>query len=524
MPDHPKHDRPARQLSRAAGRRVLSVASEVFPLIKTGGLADVAGALPAALARRGVEMRTLVPGYPSVVDKLERRDAVHRFPELFGGPATLLSATAAGLDLLVIDAPHLYQRPGNPYVDRQGRDWPDNAQRFAALSLVAAEIGAGALRSYRPHILHVHDWQAGLAPAYLRYRSKRARSARPGTVLTVHNLAFQGHFPAALLHTLLLPPGALSIDGVEYYGGIGFLKAGLQFADRVTTVSPTYAAEIRTPEGGMGLDGLLRVRSAVVSGIVNGLDEAVWNPRTDLHLAATYTAARLGRRQKNKHALRERFGITTGHEAPLFAVISRLSEQKGLDLLLAALPRLLSLGADLVLVGSGDAALEHGFRAAAQRSAGRVGVFIGYDERLAHLVQGGSDALLVPSRFEPCGLTQLAAMRYGSLPIVARVGGLNDTVIDANEAALSAGVATGIQFAPVTREGLENALVRACALWANRKAWRAIQKNGMALEVGWDRPATEYAELYREIARGARPAERRTMVGGTGIEPVTPRV
>ncbi len=336
MPDHPKHDRPACQLSRAAGRRVLSVASEVFPLIKTGGLADVAGALPAALARHGVEMRTLVPGYPSVADKLERRDAVHRFPELFGGPATLLAATAAGLDLLVIEAPHLYERPGNPYVDRQGRDWPDNAQRFAALSLVAAEIGAGVLRSYRPHILHLHDWQAALAPAYLRYRRKRARSARPGTVLTVHNLAFQGHFPAALLHTLLLPPDALSIDGVEYYGGIGFLKAGLQFADRITTVSPTYAAEIRTPEGGMGLDGLLRVRSAVVSGIVNGLDDAVWSPRTDAHLATTYSAARLGRRQENKRALKERFGITTGGDAPLFGVVSRLSEQKGLDLLLAA--------------------------------------------------------------------------------------------------------------------------------------------------------------------------------------------
>ena len=325
----------------------------------------------------------------------------------------------------------------------------------------------------------------------------------PGTVVTVHNLAFQGHFPAALLHTLMLPPEALSIDGVEYYGGIGFLKAGLQFADRITTVSPTYAAEIRTPEGGMGLDGLLRVRSGVVSGIVNGLDDAVWNPRNDPHLAATFTAARLGRRQENKRALKERFGIATAPEAPLFAVVTRLSEQKGLDLLLAALPRLLSLGADLALVGAGDTALEHAFRAAAHRSHGRVGVFFGYDEKLAHLIQGGSDALLVPSRFEPCGLTQLAAMRYGSLPVVARVGGLNDTVIDANEAALSAGVATGIQFSPVTREGLEQALARTVALWGSRKVWRTIQKNGMALEVGWDRAAAEYAALYRAVTKTA---------------------
>ncbi len=497
-------------MSYAGRRKVLSVASEVFPLVKTGGLADVAGALPAALARHGVEVRTLVPGYPGVVEKLERSDVIFSFPELFGGPATLLSATAAGLDLFVIDAPHLYARPGNPYVDSHGSDWPDNAQRFAALSLVAAEVGMGVLRSYRPHVIHAHDWQAGLAPAYLHYRAPtKPPSRRPGTVLTVHNLAFQGHFPAALLHTLLLPPEALSIDGVEYFGGIGFLKAGLQFADRITTVSPTYAAEIETPEGGMGLDGLLHHRSEVVSGIVNGLDDAIWNPATDPHLPAKYNAARLARRKENKSALKERFGITSAPEAPLFAVVSRLSEQKGLDLLLAALPRLLALGADLVLVGSGDTTLEHGFRAAAHRSHGRVGVFIGYDEERSHLVQGGSDALLVPSRFEPCGLTQLAAMRYGSVPIVARVGGLNDTVIDANEAALSAGVATGIQFSPVTREGLEHALERAVALWQRRKVWRTMQKNAMAQSVGWDRPAAEYAALYRAIARS--PRERPTM-------------
>jgi len=488
-------------LSRAARRRrVLSVASEVFPLVKTGGLADVTGALPAALAPHGVETRTLVPGYPSVIEKLERRDEVHRFPELFGGPAELLSAEAAGLELFVIDAPHLYGRAGNPYVDQQGRDWHDNAQRFAALSLVAAEIGHGLLPRYVPRVIHAHDWQAALAPAYLRYRAaRRPKAARPATVMTVHNLAFQGHFPAALLTTLLLPPASLAIDGVEYFGGIGFLKAGLQFADRISTVSPTYASEIRTHEGGMGLDGLLRVRSEVVSGIVNGLDEAVWDPRNDPHLPQTYTRSNLGRRRENKRALKQRFGIETAEMAPLFGVVSRLSEQKGLDLLLAALPRLLSLGADLALLGSGDAALENGFRAAAAGAPGRIGVVIGYDEALAHLIQGGSDALLVPSRFEPCGLTQLAAMRYGAVPVVSRVGGLNDTVIDANEAALAAGVATGIQFAPTTREGLEQALGRAASLWSGRRAWRRIQRNGMATPVGWERPAAHYAKLYREV-------------------------
>ncbi len=478
--------------------QVLSVASEIYPLVKTGGLADVTGALPAALAEKGVAMRTLVPGYPVVLEKLERGDAVHLFSDLFGGPARLLAAEAADLDLLVLDAPHLYRRAGNPYVDRNGRDWPDNAQRFAALARVAADIGTGLLKRYRPQIIHAHDWQAGLAPAYLHYDA----GARPATVMTVHNLAFQGHFPAALLRSLLLPPQALSLEGVEYFGGIGFLKAGLRFADRITTVSPTYAAEIRTPEGGMALDGLLRLRSAVVSGILNGIDDAVWNPASDPHLAATFTAARLGRRRQNKLALKQRFGIGTPENSMLFGVISRLSEQKGLDLLLAALSRLLALVGDLVVVGSGDPTMEQAFRAAAKASPGRVGVFIGYDEALAHLVQGGADALLVPSRFEPCGLTQLCALRYGAVPVVSRVGGLNDTVIDANEMALSAGVATGFQFSPVTREALEHALGRAAAAWREPKAWRRMQANGMAMDVGWDRPAEKYALLYRELVRG----------------------
>lgn len=482
--------------------RVLSVASEIYPLVKTGGLADVAGALPAALAAKGVAMRTLVPGYPSVLEKLERREAVHRFTNLFGGPADLLSADAAGLDLLVIDAPHLYARAGNPYVDRSGRDWPDNAQRFAALSRVAADIGGGLLARYRPQIIHAHDWQAALVPAYLHYDGGK----RPGTVLTVHNLAFQGQFPAAMLATLKLPARALALEGVEYFGGVGFLKGGLRFADRITTVSPTYAEEIRTPEGGMALDGLLRLRSDVVSGILNGIDERVWDPSKDPHLPAPYSVTHLSRRARNNQALKERFGIASDSGAMLLGVISRLSEQKGLDLLVAALPRLLSLGADLIVVGTGDATLERAFRAAAAASPGRVGIFIGYDEATAHLVQGGADAILVPSRFEPCGLTQLCGLRYGAVPIVSRVGGLNDTIIDANEMALSAGIATGFQFAPVTREAFEHALTRAASVWREKKAWRRLQTNGMAMEVGWDRAATQYARLYRElIAKKGRP-------------------
>ncbi|MHB2169297.1 glycogen synthase GlgA [Alsobacter sp. R-9] len=479
---------------------VLSVASEVYPLVKTGGLADVAGALPGAMAGHGVAMRTLVPGYPAVMAKLEGAGEVHHVADLFGGPARLVAGKAAGLDLVALDAPHLYDRPGNPYVGPDGRDWPDNAFRFAALARVAADIGLGRTALPRPDVVHAHDWQAGLAPAYLHY----ARERRPGTVITVHNLAFQGQAPAELLGLLGLPPSSWSFDGVEYYGTIGYLKAGLQFADRITTVSPTYALEIRGPDAGMGLDGLLRARAPVLSGILNGIDTTVWDPAMDPHLPAPFDARRLKGRAASTAQLRERMGLDADPAAPLFGVVSRLSWQKGLDLLHAALPVLVESGAQLALLGAGEPALEDGFRRAAETWRGRVACRIGYDEGLAHLIQGGSDAILVPSRFEPCGLTQLCALRYGAVPVVARVGGLADTVIDANEMALAAGVATGLQFAPVDREMLEAALRRTVALWHDRAAWRRLQKNGMATDVSWTLPARHYAELYRGLA--PRPA------------------
>jgi len=488
--------------------QVLSVAAEIFPLIKTGGLADVVGALPAALARENVAVRTLVPGYPAVLEKIECAEEINVRAELFGGRARLLSAVASGLDLFVLDAPHLYQRPGNPYTDQHGQDWPDNGPRFAALAKTAAELGRGADASFAPDVVHAHDWQAGLVPAYLHY----AGGARPGTVMTVHNLAFQGNFPADLHRVLGLPPSALSIDGIEYYGGVGFLKAGLQFADRITTVSPTYAVEISTPGGGMGLEGLLRKRSAVLSGILNGIDEAVWDPASDPHLVSNFTVDKIAAKAGNKRALQDRFGLQPRADALLFGVISRLSWQKGLDLLLAVLPRLLERDTQLIVLGTGDAELENGFRMAAAQAPDRLGATFGYDESLAHLIQGGADALLVPSRFEPCGLTQLCAMRYGAIPIVARVGGLNDTIIDANEMALAAGVATGFQFAPVTREAMEAALGRAMSIWQNRSVWRRMQANGMRVDAGWAGPASCYAELFRQlVASRSRPLTRASL-------------
>ncbi len=476
--------------------RVLAVASEVYPVVKTGGLADVVGALPGALAPLGVEVATLVPGYPAVLAALGTTEQRRTYPDLFGGPARVLEGEAAGQRLLAIEAPHLYHRPGNPYVGPDGNDWPDNPIRFAALAAVANDLGLGHAPGLPPSdIVHAHDWPAGLAPAYLHYQG----GPRPGTVMTVHNLAFQGQVPAGLLARLGLPPSAYGIDGVEYYRSIGYLKAGLRLADRITTVSPTYAVEIRTPEAGMGMDGLLRARAEHLRGILNGIDTDVWNSATDPLIAAPFSAADLESRGRNKAALQARLGLTQDAGALLFGVVSRLTWQKGLDLLLDVLPDLLASGAQLALLGTGEPAIERGFAAAVRAHPGRVGALIGYDEALAHLVQAGADAVLVPSRFEPCGLTQLCALRYGALPIVARVGGLADSVIDANAMALAAGLGTGLQFAPTTREMLASAIRRADKLWRQPAAWRQMQRNAMATDVSWRRPAEHYAALYREI-------------------------
>jgi starch synthase len=475
---------------------VLAVTSEIFPLVKTGGLADVTGALPGALAAEGVVTRSLVPGYPPVLNALEGGVAVATLDDLFGGSARIIAAHASGLDLFAIDAPHLYARGGDPYRAPDGWEWSDNAFRFAALSRAATLLAQGLVDGYRPDVVHAHDWQSGLVPAYLHY----AGTPVP-TVMTIHNLAFQGRFPAYLLTSLGLPPHAFAVYGVEYYGDIGYLKAGLQFADRITTVSPTYAAEICTPAGGVGMDGLLRARIGVLSGILNGIDTTVWDPAHDGYLAAAFDVDRIAQRAANKVALQARLGMRSDPSRLLFGAITRLSAQKGVDLLLAALPLLLEAGGQLAILGSGEAPLEGRLRAAVGQD---VGVQIGYDESLAHLIQGGADALLMPSLFEPCGLTQLCALRYGALPVVAHVGGLCDTIIDANEMALAAGLGTGFHFAPVQTEMLCAAILRALSVWRQPDVWRRLQGNAMLTDVSWRRPAARYAALYRELStRGA---------------------
>ena len=478
---------------------VLSVASEVFPLIKTGGLADVTGALPGALAREGVTIRTLVPGYPAVMRKLDGAETVKSYPALFGGAATLLAGKAAGLDLFVIDAPHLFGREGNPYLAANGVDWQDNALRFAALARVGADIGLGSVAGYTPDLIHGHDWQAGLVPAYLAADGGR----RPGTLFTIHNMAFPGQFPNYLLPQLGLPWEMYTVRGLEYWDTISYLKAGLAYSDRITTVSPTYAAEILTPENGMGFEQLLRDRAGVLFGVRNGIDETVWNPATDTLLAKTFSATSLADRAKNKAALQTKFGLPVADDRLLLGVVSRLSSQKGLDLLLSCFPLLIELDAQLVLLGSGDRWMEEAYRAATQAHPGHIACVIGYDENVAHLIQGGSDAILVPSRFEPCGLTQLCALRYGAVPVVARVGGLADTVVDANEMALASGAATGVQFNAVTTVGLQTALRRTAEVYGDKPAWTRMVQAGMKTDVSWRRPARRMAELYRQTVQQA---------------------
>lgn len=470
--------------------QVLSVTSECAPLVKTGGLADVAGALPAALVAEGVTMRTLLPGYPAVIKALESAHTEMSFKDLFGGPAKVLHGTAGGLDLYVIDAPHLFDREGNIYLGPDGKDWPDNPERFAALSWVAAQIGAEGIGGWQPDVIHGHDWQAGLFPEYLH---SLGATGKIGTVLTIHNIAFHGIAGPEKLKTLKLNAHRFTQDGFEFWGRISALKAGLVGADRLTTVSATYAEELITDAFGMGFDGVMRSRRNALSGFLNGIDLDIWNPETDPAIKPYKT---LAGKSANKTALRAEFGLPEA-AGPLCVVVSRLTEQKGLDLLIDALPSLLAKGGQLIVLGTGDPALEAAFRAAT--SDPNVAVHIGYDEALSHRVIAGGDAILVPSRFEPCGLTQLYGLRYGTIPLVALTGGLADTVINASPAALSKGVATGIQFHPITTESLRNALSKLCDLYADEKVWKQMQRNAQKQAVGWNTSAKAYAALYQDI-------------------------
>lgn len=474
---------------------LLFAASECAPFVKTGGLADVIGAVPKTLAKMGVSVKVMLPAYPALANILAGGKTVLDIEDLHGGAARVVAASAEGLELLLLDAPHLYDRPGSIYVDQNGQDWPDNFRRFGALAQIAADVAIEGVDGWKPDVVNAHDWQAGLVPAYLKQSGKPV----PPCVLTIHNIAFQGVFGAEILGILGLSHSLFTPDGLEYWGKLSFLKAGIVFADKITTVSPTYAQELLLPEFGIGLEGILQARQADLSGILNGIDLEIWNPDTDADLPQPYSARTLKRKAINKAEVEKRFGLTPKPDAPLFCVVSRLTSQKGLDLLLEDLPALVSRGARLAVLGTGESGLEAGFVAAAHQHSGAVGTIIGYDESLSHLMQGGCDAILIPSRFEPCGLTQLYGLRYGTIPVVARTGGLADTVIDANDAALVAGCATGIQFSPITAAALDQAIARACTLYQQPKVWAAMQRRAMRHPVGWDQSAETYLDLYTAL-------------------------
>lgn len=470
--------------------RVLSVASECAPLVKTGGLADVVGALPGAMAALGDELRTLIPGYSAV--PVGGR-VVARFEDLFGGPATIETMDHAGLDLLILRAAHLFDRVGGLYIDPFGADWPDNPQRFAALSYAAAHIAAEGLGDWRPDLIHGHDWQAGLVPEYLAQMD----CATP-FILTIHNVAFHGNTGAEAMESLRLDPARFHAQHYEFWGQISALKAGLMGAAQITTVSQTYAEELMTPHFGMGMDGVLRHRRRDLTGIVNGIDTQVWDPATDPEIKP-YTT--LKGKAANKAALQAEFDLPKA-PGPLAVLVSRLTDQKGIDLLLDALHVMLERGGQVAVLGSGDPSLEVALLERADREP-NLAVKIGYDEALSHRMMAGGDSILVPSRFEPCGLTQLYGLRYGTIPLVALTGGLADTVINASPAALARKVATGVQFSPITAEALANAMGRLCDLYADRKAWTALQRNAMKQPVGWDTSALAYHKLYEATASDA---------------------
>jgi len=477
--------------------KVLNVAAEAFPLVKTGGLADVVGALPQALAKAGADVRLLLPGLPPILAGIQEQVVVCEIGAAFGaGRVTLRRGVLPpSLPVYVVDAPYLFDRAGSPYLAADGSEWPDNLQRFALLGWVAAHIAAGELdRDWKPDILHAHDWHAAMSCAYV--------AARPGntvaTVYTVHNLAYQGLFEPADFHLLNLPSRFMAPAGLEFHGQFSFMKAGLKYASRITTVSPNYAREICSPEFGNGLDGVIRARGRDVSGILNGVDPAVWDPSTDANIPERYTSANLAGKARNKAALQKALGLRVDDRTPLFAVVSRLTPQKGLDLVLAALSGLLADGAQLAVQGSGDMPLEQAFTRAQANYPGRVAVRLGYDEAFAHQMIAGADAMLVPSRFEPCGLTQLYSLRYGTVPVVRRVGGLVDTVVDASDEALELDTATGFMFGPATPEALAGTITRAIHMYQQPAAWTRLMRRGMAQNFSWQPVAEQYLTLYRE--------------------------
>lgn len=477
--------------------KVLFATSEIAPLIKTGGLADVSSALPAALRAIGVDVRVLVPGYNQIMAQLVQHKVEAIFEGLLGFPVVrLLSATMANdVPLLVVDCPALYQREGGPYQDSSGHDWQDNALRFGLLSKVAAVLGSNASPlGWHPGLVHCNDWQTGLTPAYLNF----AQGAVP-SVMTIHNLAFQGIFPAVNQKNLELPPSCFSIEGVEFYGSLSFLKAGLYYADHITTVSPNYAKEIQHEELGFGLQGLLNFRQDSLTGILNGIDTDEWDPSSDKHLSQPYRSTDLAGKAVNKQALQRRMGLHLEPDVPLLGVVSRFTHQKGLDLLLEIAPHLIEMPVQLAMLGRGEAQMQKDTRDLWRLYPGRIGAVIGFSENISHQIEAGADMFVMPSRFEPCGLNQLYSQRYGTPPIVHATGGLADSVVDCTVATLDDGTASGFVFNGMTAESLFDAIQRAVNLYHDPLAWKTLCKNCMNKDFSWKSSAEAYRAVYLRV-------------------------
>ena len=484
---------------------ILFATPECAPFVKTGGLGDVSAALPPVLARLGHDVRMLMPAYGGLKLDGTVLDTVDIPAEARWPAAQLLQIDAGtGVPLLLLACPGLYDRAGSPYVDPQGADHPDNALRFGFLAHIAARLGTAhsPLPHWKADVVHANDWPLGMAPLYL---AQARWDAPPGSVaasvLTIHNLAFKGVFPLDMSDALGVPWHWRGIDGVEFYGQLSMLKAGLQFADAITTVSPTYAREIQTEAAGVGLDGMLRARADRLTGILNGIDSAVWNPATDPLLPHRYGAASLAPKALDKSALQARCGLEPRADAMLFAVVSRLTSQKGIDLVLDSLPAIVAGGGQLAVLGQGEPALQEALLEAAARNPGAVSVQLGFDEALAHLIEAGADCFLMPSRFEPCGLNQMYSQAYGTPPLVNATGGLADSVTDSNASAHG----TGFVMRSADAAGFADALQRARAAYADAPRWRRIQANGMARDFGWDRSAAAYVQVYRQATQSLLP-------------------
>ena len=483
--------------------RVLFATSEAYPLIKTGGLADVSGALPKAISQLAAfkgDIKIVMPAYSAVLAKLNNIQTITNI-DVLGQACTIITGNMpdSGLDVIAIQNAFLYERAGGPYSDENGIDWIDNALRFGVLSRVASLLcsAQSPMPDWLPELIQCNDWQTGLAPAYM----KLLDNSHVKSIFSIHNLAFQGCFDATWVAKLELPAGHFQINGFEYYNQISFLKAGLFYADQLSTVSPTYAQEIQTKQFGFGLEGLLQTRKEDLTGIVNGIDAHEWNPATDVHLPKNYSNSRITNKHAVKHALQQQLGLQVDANAPLLGVVSRLTHQKGLDLLPEIMPSLIKQGCQFAILGSGDKALEAQFNELAESFPSQISMNTGYHEHLSHNIMAGCDMFIMPSRFEPCGLNQLYGLAYGTPPIVSLTGGLADSVCDTHELTLKNHSATGFVVKNVNSASLLVTIQRAINVWQDKTTWRKIQKNGMQRDISWDSSASAYLNLYQKTLK-----------------------